>query len=507
MLRFLIASVVSGGLLIGSCASGHAQSPQYGGVLNVGIADDTKSLDPTFQLEFSERQPEYLIYNTLFGLSDDLSITPELAKSWSVSDDGLTLVLHLRADIKFQDGTNFDAKAVKWNLERRLSDELNSPSRTVLKPIISKVVAVDPLTVLIQLKTPSPSLLGMLAQREGFMISPAAAKKYGDSFGLHPVGTGPFMFKKWLQNDRIFLVKNQKYWEKGKPYLDGVVFHLLADHGVGVSRILTGELDVLSYLSPNETRLLEGKPGVKLMLNLGARWVSLHMRNDLPPFNDVRVRRAIAYGLDRKKITAIATAGKGTVANGLTSPRLWWFDANLPNYPYDPKKAKELLAEAGYGHGLSLTLSTPPDSLYRPISILAQEQLKQIGISIRIQPVSATMWGEMAMNGQIDFMPIRWTQRPDPDGLMSYLLDGASSQNWVHFHNANYDKLLKQGRLEKDRNRRRAIYNEAQRILAEQLPYVNLFFAVEYTAMRNSVRNFVLIPDDIPRYRDIWKSK
>lgn len=505
--RALIALSVGGALFIGSWTSSHAQTPQYGGVLNVGIGDDTKSLDPIFQIGFSERQPEYLIYNTLFGLAADFSVIPELAQSWSASDDGLNLILHLRGGIKFQDGTDFDAEAVKWNLDRRLSDKVNSPSQTVLGPIISAVDVVDPLTVRIRLKTPSRSLLGMLAQREGFMVSPTAAKKYGESFGLHPVGTGPFIFKKWLQNDRIVLEKNPNYWEKGKPYLDGVVFHQLSAPIVGVPRVLTGELDVLSYLSPNEARLLEGKSAVKLVLNPGARWVSLHMDENHPPFNDVRVRKAIAYGLDRKKIMEITTAGKGTVANGPTPPHLWWFDKNLPQYPHNPEKAKKLLAEAGYGNGCSLTLSTPPDALYRPISILVQAQLKKIGIDVTIEPVSQTMWAAMAMNEQIHFFPITWTQRPDPDGLMTLLLDSASSQNWVHFHNAEFDRLLKLGRLEKDRNRRRKIYDEAQEILGEQLPYVNLFFGVEYTALRRSVHNFAFIPDDIPRFREVWKSE
>lgn len=501
------AAIVAMALLVGAWTPARAEAPQYGGTLNVGMDDDASSLDPTFQTQFSERQPEYLIFNTLFGLKSDLSIVPELADSWWFSKDGLTLTLHLRRGVKFHDATDFNADAVKWNLDHRLNDEVNSPSRRDLKRSILAVEAVDPLTVRIRLKTASPSLLGMLAQREGFMASPTAARKYGDRFGFHPVGTGPFVFKTWLRNDRIVVERNPNYWDHGKPYLDRVVFHLLENSTVAVPRILTGELDAVSYLSPNQVLPLRGKPGVQLIVNPRARWVSLSLNNAHRPFNDLRVRQAIAYGLDRQKIAAIATAGKGVVANGLTPPGLWWFDKDLMAYPHDPAMAKKLLVQAGYGAGLSLTLSTPPDSLYRPVSALVQEQLQEVGIKVRIEPVSASMWGERLMNGEIDFLPMRYTQRPDPDGLLSSLLEGSSAQNMVKFRNAEFDALLLKGRAEKDQNRRREIYNRAQEIIAEQLPYINLFFSVEYTALRSGVQNYIFVPDDIPRYREVWKSR
>jgi peptide/nickel transport system substrate-binding protein len=136
-----------------------------------------------------------------------------------------------------------------------------------------------------------------------------------------------------------------------------------------------------------------------------------------------------------------------------------------------------------------------------------QEQLKDVGINVSIQPVSASEWAPRLMNKEINFIPIRWTQRPDPDGLMTLLMYSKSSQNWTVFNNPEFDALLEQGRVEKNQDRRRDIYGRAQKILAEQLPYINLFFAVEYTAMQASIQNFVYIPDEIPRYREVWKSK
>jgi peptide/nickel transport system substrate-binding protein len=505
-LAICVSMAVGSGLLAASKSPAWAEEPQYGGQLSVAVDNDAKSLDPTFQVNFSERGPEYLIFNTLFGLSPDFSIVPELAESWSYSPDGLVLTMSLRKGVKFHDGTNFDAAAVKWNLDRRMS-EAKSPSKSLLGAVIASIDVIDASTVKITLKSPSPSLLGMLAQREGFMISPSAAQKLGDKFGVEPVGTGPFIFKEWQQGNKITVVKNPTYWENGKPYLDSVTFHLMANPVVGVPRLLTGELDIVPYLTPTDARALDGKPQIKLFKSPGSRWVSLHLVTTSPPFTDVRVRQAIAYALDKKRIVDIVTAGQGVIANGPTPPSLWWFDKDLPSYEHNPEKAKELLAAAGYSSGLTVTLSLPPDTLYRPLASLVQEQLKDAGIKVSIQPVSASEWAPRLSSSQINFIPIRWTQRPDPDGLFTLLFSSKSPQNWVRFNNPEVDSLLEKARGEKDRGRRSEIYKRVQTIFAEQLPYINLFFAVEYTAMQSNVRNYTYIPDEIPRLREVWKSK
>jgi peptide/nickel transport system substrate-binding protein len=482
-----------------------AEQPQYGGTLTVAMADDAKSLDPALQVNFSERQPLYLIFNTLFKLKPDFSLEPELAQSWSYSDDGLSLTIVLRDGVKFHDGTDFDARAVKWNLEHRMDPNTKSVSETVLKSMIKNISVVDSKTVLINLKMPSPSLLGMLAQREGFMASPKSATELGDKFGVNPVGTGAFKFKEWALG-RIVLEKNPDYWEKGKPYLDRVIFQLVANSTIVVPRLMTKELDAVAQLSPFDIRSLERNQNIKLYPTPGAKWISLQMDNAQAPFNDVRVRKAIAYGLDRPKIVETVTGGKGTLANGPTPPGLWWYDPNLPDYPHDPKRARELLAEAGHPDGISVTLAVPPDSEYRPLSQLVQAQLKEAGINVAIKPVSGSEWAPMMFAGTINFLPIKWTQRPDPDGLLSMLLEGTMPTNNVHYKNPEFDALLQKGRAEKDINKRKEIYSKAQQILGNDLPYVNLMFSVEYEAVQSNIHNFEWIPDIIPRYREVWKA-
>jgi peptide/nickel transport system substrate-binding protein len=492
--------------LFGPNESWAQETPRSGGTLTVAMQNDAKSLDPTFQINFSERQPLYMIYNTLVGLNPDFSFRPELAERWETSADGKTLTLILRQGVKFHDGSSFDSSAVKWNIERRLDKEVNSPSRSQLLEIVASVEALDPTTVLIKMKEASPSLLGMLGQREGFMISPQAAEKFGNDLGRNPVGTGPFVFKSWEPGQRIVVNKNEAYWEQGKPYLDSVIFMLISNSAVAVPRLLTREVDFVSGLSPIDVRTLGQQQGLTLAPSPGSRWLALQMIVDRPPFNNPKLRQAMAYAIDRKRLIDVLTNGQSKIAEGFTPPGLWWFDPNLESYSYDPDKAKALIAEIGDTANAELVLSTQPVPIYQQISQLALEQFQAVGLNAKIQPVSVNDWYPQLIQGTINFLPIRWTQRPDPDGLFTYLFHSKSSGNTSRYKSDEVDRLLDRARTITKQDDRGPLYNEVQEILTKDLPYIPLFFSVEYAAMRDNVRGFVWVADEIPRFRDVWKA-
>lgn len=490
----------------GAFAATAQETPRAGGTLVVAVQNDAKSLDPTYRINFSEGPPLYLIFNSLVGLAPDFTIIPELAERWQTASDGRTLTLFLRGGVKFHDGTGFDAKVAKWNIERRLDEKVNSPSRPQLTEMIASVEAPSDTTLVLNLKGPSPSLLGLLAQREGFMISPMAMEKYGADFGQHPVGTGPFIFKSWTQGQQIVVEKNPSYWEPGKPYLDGVTIMLMANSAVGVPRLLTRELDFVSALTPVDVRTLSQAKDLVLSPSPGSRWMSLQMRVDRPPFDNLKLRQAMAYAIDRKRMVDIIMDGRAPIAEGFVPPGLWWFDPNLKSYPYDPEKAKALVSEIGTLAQTELQLATQPVPIYQQVSQLAQEALRAVGLKVAIVPVSMSDWYPMLIKGATNFLPIRWTQRPDPDGLFSYLFESNSSGNSCHYSNPEVDKLLAEARSISDQRERVPLYFKAQELMTHDLPYIPLFFSIEFAAMQSNVRNYVWIADEVPRFRDVWKA-
>lgn len=503
---FLAASSVFA-ISMSSRMSLAADPPQLGGTLTVAFESDTKTLDPTFSINFSERQPLYLIYNTLLALKGDFSVVPELAESWKFEDDGNTLVLKLRKGVKFHDGTDFNAEAVKFNIDRRLDPEVKSPQRGQLSAIVAKIDVLAPFAVALRLKGPSPGLLGMLAQREGFVVSPAAVAKYGKDIGTNPVGTGPFVFKEWIPGNRLVVVKNKAYWEPGKPYLDSVVFSDVTSTAIAVQRLLTGEADYTSALSPIDVRQLESRKEIKLDPSAVGRWYSLQWQINTKPFDNVKFRRAVAHAIDRKRIVDIVMSGKANIANSPTPASLWWSAANLKGYDYDPAKAKALLVESGYVPGTEIALSAPQIALMQQVDQLVQEQLTAVGIKARLDPVAQSDWYPRVVQHAINFTPMRWSQRPDPDGLFSILFATKGAANSTGYSNPKVDELLAMARRLTDRDERIRIYREVQQILLDDLPYVPLFFSLEYAATRANVRNHHWVADEIPRLRDIWKAK
>jgi peptide/nickel transport system substrate-binding protein len=278
MKNFIRAAVLAGvffGLVPASAmAQATSDKPVQGGTLTVGFASDSKTLDPLFSVQSTERQVLYLVFNSLVKFGTDFSIKPELAESWTVSKDGRKVIFKLRSGVKFHDGTVFDAAAVKWNIDARLDPAIASSQREQLLPIIDSVEVVDPLTVAFNLKGSFPGLLSLLGERPGFMISPTAWKKSKQDFGSNPVGTGPFVFREWVRGSQLALERNASYWEKGLPYLDKITFKDIGGSVAGTQRLITGEIDFVPDLSPQEIRQIETRPNIRLMpINIG-RWYS-----------------------------------------------------------------------------------------------------------------------------------------------------------------------------------------------------------------------------------------
>lgn len=497
---------LAGGMLAGKLAQAETQTPSRGGTLTVGLANDAKTYDPIFSVQYSERYVLYLAFDTLVRYGPDFSIQPELAESWDTAADGKRIVFSLRQDVKFQDGTPFDAAAVKWNIDQRLDEKVNSPQRQLLAPIVASVEIVGPQHVAFNLKEPSPVLFSLLGERAGFMVSPTAWQERAASFGSQPIGTGAFILKEWTRGSRVLLERNPSYWHPQLPYLDRIVLQDLAGSVIGVQRLLTGEIDYVDQLTPADVLPIQNRGGIMLKPIKVGRWYFMQWHIGEAPFDNPKLRQAFAHAIDRDRLNEIVMRGQGSVSDGPTPPGLWWYDPGVKSYPHDPARAKALLAEAGYPTGFEYVLSTPQVTALQQLNQLMQEQLGAVGIKLQLQPVAASEWYARVVVGTTNLTPTRWTQRTDPDGLLYILFHSKGFANTTKYRNERVDALLDKARTVYDIAARKKLYAEAQQLIVNDLPIAPLIFGAEYAALRAGVNGFEWIPDQIPRFRGLWKT-
>lgn len=492
-----------GGAFRGASAAG---APQRGGTLRVGWIPNAHTLDPHYSVDFAERHVMYAVYNTLVAVSPSFEILPELARSWKIEPNGKVITFQLQPGVKFHDGTPCDSAAVKWNIDFMLDAANNSPQRRQIEPFIAGVDATGPAAVVFHLKAPWPGLLAALAERPGFMASPAAWQKFGKDLGRHPVGTGPFEFVEWVSDDHVTLKRFGGYWDKGKPYLDGIVYRVIPDPAVRGTMVRTGEIDTASSPDPKDIPGLEHAPNVKVITeNPSGHWWATQWRVDRPPFNNKALRQAIAHGIDRDEFVKVMLGGRGTVAKGPTPSNVWWYNDSVKGLTYDPVKAKSLLAEAGHAGGFSAEFATDNTPLGLQFAELLQQQLKKINVNITINPVNPADMYQQVLAAKLNWSRTDWTLRGDPDGLLRILFYTGNFANSTSY--SGVDRLLTDASSTYDRAIRKKVYGEIEQTVINDAPYVWIMYVPEYEPTRTPVQDFVWIPDSVPRYRDLWITK
>jgi peptide/nickel transport system substrate-binding protein len=313
------------------------------------------------------------------------------------------------------------------------------------------------------------------------------------------------VLKEWTRGSRVLLERNPTYWQAGRPHLDRIIVQDLAGSVIGVQRLLTGEIDFVDQLTPADVLPIQNRGGIVLNPITVGRWYFLQWHFNEPPFDNPKLRQAFAHAIDRSRLNDIIMRGQGTVSDSPTPPGLWWHAA-LKFYPHDPARAKALLAEAGHANGFEYVLSTPQVTAFQQINQLLKEQLGTVGINLQLQPAAASEWYARIVAGTTNLTPTRWTQRADPDGLLYILFHSKGFANTMRYRNERVDALLDQARTIYDVETRKRLYAEAQQMIVDDLPMVPLMFGAEYAALRSVVHGFEWIPDQIPRFRDLWKA-
>jgi len=498
--------------LFAACGSG-SNSPQtkskFGGDLNVGLDSDAVTLDPLLSTALVDRQVMLNMYDTLVRVDAQNNVQPDLATSWQYTSP-TELVLTLRTDVKFTDGTPFNADAVVFNIKRILTDSA-SPRLSEISTV-RDVVAVDSSHVRFDLKAPFSPLLAALTDRAGMMLSPTAVQKLGKNLANAPTnaGSGPFMFKEWVKGDHLTIVRNPHYWQKDAqgnalPYLNSVTYHGITDGTVEFDNLQTDTIDVADTVAPNDVAQAKSNPSLVYHQIAGLSFYGIELNTTVPPLNNVHVRRAIEWGVNREEILNTVFKGVGVLAQGPLSPGSWAYDASFAPYHYDVNQAKTELQAAGMASGVSFTLITTSGS---PVATqeaqFIQAELQPAGIKVTIQ--EETFAKELTDTETHHFQAavLGWSGRPDPDGNVYAWFHTGGGFNDMLYTNPQVDSLLDQARASTDQQTRAHDYIQAQALIMQDAPYVFLYHGVSIQASSTKVQNFQILPTTIMNFTSVY---
>lgn len=492
--------------------TGSGEKPVKGGTLTIGLTSDIANLDPYKSNLYVDRLVQYNVYDSLVTIDEQLNFKPSLAESWDTSDPK-AVVFKLRKGVKFHDGTEFNAEAVRFNIQRILDDK-TSPRNSELSSIAS-VEVVDPATIKFNLKEPFAPLFALLVDRAGMIVSPTAAQKGGADFTRSPIGggTGAFKFVEWKKDERIVLERNPEYWRKDKdgqalPYLDKLTFRPIPNEETRLANLKTGEIDVSDGAPAKDVEALKKDTSLTYRQIPAFSRGGITLNSNAEPFNNKALRQAVAYALDRQEIVTTVLYDVSVVATGGLAPPHLGFDKSFKVYDSTANlaKAKEKLAEGGKPNGFSFKLGiqsgSPTTQLYGE---LVKDQLAKAGIQVELVQTEFTKLVSDTQAGNFQASQIGWSGRIDPDADLFAHFSCGGSLNYGKFCNPEADKALQEARSTFDAEKRKAAYQRANKILTEDVAYLFISNGVSTQVSSNKVRNFLLMPDQMMRFHEVWK--
>ena len=490
------AAAVSARLVAPGTAAALQGEPQPGGELTYGLSSDPPNLDPHVDSGAAASTIKMLVYSTLTRYWHDGKIEPNLAERWEASDDGREISLFLRPGVTFHDGTPFTGADVKASIER-IQDEATGASLQVEMGFIDEVVLDDDLTVRLRLGEPNPAMIEYLAQPDAAIMSKAFIES-GEDPNTTMVGTGPFKFVAREPGVRTELARNETYFREGLPYLDRIVFVPYQDENTRVSALLGGEVDVADYIPWKDMQTVEDDPGLKLALGQEAAFMCVIYNVTQPPFDNPQVRHALGYAFDRQAVADIVFFGRGsTITGGVIPTASWAYNPELEGtFGSDPERAKQLLAEAGYPDGFSVTLmSTSQYGMHQGTAEIAQQNLQAIGIDCQLELFDWSTVVQRQAEGNYQFRIHGLSpELSDPDFLTNFFDSGSPFSKSSGFADEEIDRLLAEGRSTLDEAERKKIYLELEQRLLEISPWNFLAWREQGEGLKEEVQGYEHLP-------------
>ncbi|MEH3087325.1 MAG: glutathione ABC transporter substrate-binding protein GsiB [Xylophilus ampelinus] len=495
---------IAAGLLALSALAASGQALAAGNVV-LAIGQQPETLDPYNTNTTMTTAVTKTFYEGLFQFDKDLKVRNVLAESHEVSKDGLVYTFKLRQGVKFHDGTDFNAAAVKANLDR-VMDPANRLLRATQFNRIAKVEAVNPQTVRITLKEPFGPFINSLAHASAAMISPAALQKYGKDIALHPVGTGPFEFVEWKQTEAIVGKKFAGYWKKGYPKIDGVSWKPVLENNTRAAMLQTGEADFAYPIPYEQVAQIKKSDKIEVVTtpSIITNFLAFNMLQK--PFDNPKVREAVGYAVNKEALAKVAFSGFAFPAQGFV-PQGIQYAVKMSPIPYNVQKAKDLLKEAGYPNGFETTLwSAYNNSTSQKVLQFVQQQLSQVGIKLQVQALEPGQRAE-----QVDSWPdpktakvrLYYTRWSSSTGEADWALRPLfATEAWAPKLNnmSFYSSPVVDGSIAKalvsvDDAEKAALYKTVQEQLAKDLPRIPLVTDENVSAHAKRLSGVVVMPD------------
>ncbi|HBZ83810.1 MULTISPECIES: glutathione ABC transporter substrate-binding protein [Brevibacillus] len=502
----LLALSLTVGVALTGCGAGTEQqnangapaseAAKEGGTLIVARKADANNLDPHFISNIPSANYIYgKVYESLVARDKNAGYKPALATEWKQVDD-LTWEFKLREGVTFHDGTPFNAEAVKKTFERALDPKVGSP-RASNFAMIKEIKAVDDKTVQFILDYPFAPLLSILASTEGSIISPKAIAEGADTLARKPVGTGPFKFEDWIPGQEMTLAKNENYWGE-KPKVDKVQYKVVPEDTTRIAMVEAGEAHIGDQLPVTEVERAQATPSMNMVRaeGLGVEYIGFNVTKK--PFDDVRVRQAVAHAIEKEAIVKGVYNNVGTEAVSSMSPKVIGYNPNLEDYKYDVNEAKSLLAAAGYANGFKTSIVTDDRKERMNVAEVIQSQLKGIGIDVEIKVMEYGAYLEYTDKGEHAMFIGGWGNATGDGDYNQYNVFHSSSKgsagNIAFYNNPEVDKLIEEGRREKDEAKRNAIYAKLQEIELKEVPVIPIRTIDHVSVTAKDVKGFWLSP-------------
>ena len=474
-------------------------APRRGGTLTVGIVADHVSLDPPWNASVVDIGLTQSLYDNLLMIQPDLSVKPELATSWEANGDLSSYTFHLRKGVKFHHGKDFKAEDVLFTFNRLLDPVLDSPARSTFETIKDMTI-IDDYTIRFDLTGPNaffPESTSIYQAR----ILPADVDV--DRLTLEEFGTGPFKILEHEPGIRTTMVRNEDYWEEGKPYLDEMIYLNIKEAATRAEALKNGDVDVVYQLEPQSVADIEAHPDTTVIKAASLSWIGMDMDNRVPPFDNILVRKAMQAVTDRDFLRQAAMLGLGANAYHQIPPNDVRFAPQYAPPEYNVELAKSLLAEAGYPDGIDITLFTSDVGAGMIEMAVAYKELAEpAGIRVEIQRTSPDGYWDAVWTVE-PFTMVFWFGRANPDQALSIQLLSTSSWNAPRYNNPVFDDLVIRARGEK-LEQQKETYAEIQRILIDEVPQIIVAFQPWLYGARNNLRGVEPHPLGWGLFQDGW---